>query len=266
MGAGGTGSLVADSLCRLLIGLESIPLFIIDPDRVEPHNLRRQSFYAGDVGKFKSQVIAERCARQYGRKIGYSVFPYDKDMLEGGSDESSFRTPLIQQCLIIGCVDNAAARRSIAESVNFMNWWIDAGNGYESGQVLIGNVTDPSALRGAFHETQQFTEGLPMPSLQLPALLMPAKKEFKQRDCAEAVADNDQSAVINQAMATLVLNMVHRIIKGDLNYMASYLDLAAGTLRTVPADPVSIARMFAMKEEELLAKPEKIKNQIRVRV
>ena len=69
VGVGGTGSLVSDGLCRLLKGTD-ITLLLDDFDIVEEHNLYRQNFYAGDVGKFKSQVIAERLARQYGRPIG----------------------------------------------------------------------------------------------------------------------------------------------------------------------------------------------------
>jgi molybdopterin/thiamine biosynthesis adenylyltransferase len=49
-------------LCRLLIGSD-IPLLLIDPDRVEPHNLVRQNFYEADLGKFKSQALAEKIGR-----------------------------------------------------------------------------------------------------------------------------------------------------------------------------------------------------------
>jgi hypothetical protein len=85
VGVGGTGSLVSDGLCRLLKGTD-ITLLLDDFDIVEEHNLYRQNFYAGDVGKFKSQVIAERLARQYGRPIGYSVFPFEKDIFDSEMD------------------------------------------------------------------------------------------------------------------------------------------------------------------------------------
>jgi len=69
VGVGGTGSLVADGICRLLKGSD-IKIILNDYDIVEEHNLFRQNFYAGDVGRFKAQVLAERLARQYGREIG----------------------------------------------------------------------------------------------------------------------------------------------------------------------------------------------------
>jgi PRTRC genetic system ThiF family protein len=238
-----------EGLCRLLIGV-NVPIIVIDHDRVEPRNLLRQGFYEGDLGKFKAQVIAERCARQFNRRIGYCVQPFDKDLVE--REDNSFSTRLVTTSLIIGCVDNATARRSITEAVPH-NWWLDAGNGFHSGQVLLGNTLTADGLKQGFRESEMSAHKLPAPSLQLPAILIPAQKE-EPRSCAQAVEDNDQSPVINQAMATLILDMVYRLGKGDLDYMAAYLDLMAGTFRRVPVEPVTVARMFSMDKDELMSK------------
>ena len=40
VGCGGTGGFLAESICRLLIGRPS-RIFLVDPDRVEPHNVGR---------------------------------------------------------------------------------------------------------------------------------------------------------------------------------------------------------------------------------
>jgi len=58
VGCGGTGSLAAEGLCRLLIHSD-LTLMLVDFDRVEPHNLLRQNFFAGS-GQVKSQALAER--------------------------------------------------------------------------------------------------------------------------------------------------------------------------------------------------------------
>jgi len=249
VGVGGTGSLVADGLCRLLKG-SNLRLLLVDYDRVEEHNLFRQNFYAGDVGKFKAQVLAERLARQYGRPIGYSVFPYEKDMFDvnmGGGMISKGMS-----MLIIGCVDDAAGRRSIADSITWTNCWLDSGNGRNSGQVLIGNTKNSEELRESFDVESHTVHRLPMPSLQLPALLMAPAKPALARDCAEAIEDDGQSPIINQAMATVVLDFTFKILSGTLTYMAAYINLEAGSLQYVPAMPVTIARMFSMKESELM--------------
>lgn len=250
VGCGGTGSLVADGLCRLLVK-NDIPLFIVDPDIVEEHNLLRQAFYKEDLGKFKAQVIAERCARLYGRKIGYSIWPFEKDIAKlvqfGG------RSPLAQNSLIIGCVDNAEARKDIAKCMEYSsNWWLDAGNSYNSGQVLIGNANHLAVLNGAFDEQTGIVDNIPCPSMQSPTLLIPQVQETRQIDCAQAVRDNSQSSVINQAMAMLVLEIIRRIMIADLTWMGIYLDMELGSMKPVPADPVTIARMFSVKVNSLM--------------
>ncbi len=253
VGCGGTGSFVAEGLCRLLINSD-IPLLLIDPDRVEPHNLLRQQFFSGDVGKFKSQALAERLARQYGRPIGYSVYPYMEDLVY--KDYGGGLHTRAAQGIIVGCVDNAAARRSIAESPNHgSSWWLDVGNGYDSGQVLIGNTSNVDYLRGCFNGEEQEVDRLPIPSLQLPSLLTPpATPSNDSKDCAEAVQDEEQSPVINQAMAALVLEFMHRLLQGKLTWMGAYLDMEAGTLQTVPAEPEIVARMLGVKVDTLLVK------------
>ncbi|GAI41409.1 unnamed protein product [marine sediment metagenome] len=157
------------------------------------------------------------------------------------------------QGIIIGCVDNVAARRSIAEKWGYGNWWLDAGNGYSSGQVLIGNAPIVEQLEGCFDKEKQEVVALPLPTLQLPSLLAPPTIPVKDtRDCAEAVIAEDQSPIINQAMATLVLEFMHRLLKGTLSWMGAYLDLEAGTLQTVPAEPEILARMLGVKVDTLL--------------
>lgn len=252
VGCGGTGGFVAEGLCRLLEPKRDI--FLIDHDRVEAHNLRRQNFYEGDIGKFKSQALAERLARNYGREIGYSVYPFLHDSMVRA--KRSLRDYLINQSingLIIGCVDNATARRDLENAAGIYRWWIDAGNGHHSGQVLIGNATDPTMLSLSFKAKDETITRLPAPSLQLPSLLIPAPDELKApEDCAQAVAADDQSPLINQAMAMLVLEFVSRLITGKLNWMGAYLDLEAGSLSTVPAEPKTVSKMTGVPVRTLI--------------
>src|SRR3972149_926707 len=143
VGCGGTGSFVAEGLCRLLIGSD-IPLLLVDPDRVEPHNLVRQNFYDGDLDKFKSQSLAERLSRQFHRRIAYSVYPYMPDLI-GESWGGGLRSPAIPG-IIVGCVDKADARREIGNTLRFGNWWLDAGNGFSSGQGRLGGAKNLEIL------------------------------------------------------------------------------------------------------------------------
>jgi PRTRC genetic system ThiF family protein len=252
VGCGGTGGFVSEGLCRLL-AKSDIPIILIDHDRVEPHNLVRQHFFEGDVGKFKSQAMAERLARQFGRRIGYSVYPYAHDLID--KEYGDNMVSHMSQGIIIGCVDNVEARRTIAEHFDYSNWWIDAGNGYSSGQVLIGNSRNLEYLERAFNEETHEVVRLPLPTLQLPSLLVPPTVPVTPpRDCAQAVADEEQSPVINQAMATLVLEFLYRLLNRKLTWMGAYIDLEAGTLQTVPAEPQTVARMCGVKVDTLMFK------------
>jgi len=200
------------------------------------------------VGKFKSKALAERLARQYGRRIAYSVYPYERDLLN--EDVGIGRS--IRRGIIIGCVDEPSSRRAIASSLDWGDWWLDAGNGYQSGQVLIGNTSEVRGLEQAFNETYHTVEKLPIPSLQLPSLLAaPTEPLTRTQDCAEAVEDNLQSPVINQAMATVVLDFVYKLLTGKLTWMGAYLDLEAGTLQYIPAEPVTVARMLGVRVDTL---------------
>lgn len=243
-------------MCRLLANSD-LDVLLVDYDRVEPHNLVRQNFFAGDVGKFKSQALAERLARQYGRPVGYSVHPYDRDLLNTQTGLGMS----INRCILIGCVDNSAARRSLSQSSHRAggwsnDWWLDAGNGYDSGQVLIGNSREVERLEGSFDKSRHTVDHLPMPSLQLPSLLSEPSRPAPRQDCAEAVADEEQSPTINQTMATLVLEFMYRILNGKLSWMGAYVDMGVGTLTTVPAEPQTVARMFGVKVDTLMAKIE----------
>ncbi len=252
VGCGGTGCFVAEGLCRLLIG-KDIPLLLIDYDRVEEHNLARQHFFAGDVGKFKSQALAERLARQYGRPVAYSVYPFMRDMV-GENFGGGLQTQAIRG-IIVGCVDNPHARRDISESIRFNNWWLDAGNGHSSGQVLFGNSSTVEECKESFDKTAGAVAKLPMPSLQLPSILAPVtRKDDTPEDCARAIIAEEQGPVINQAMATLVLQFIYKFLEGELTWMGAYLDLEAGTLQTVPAEPLTVARMLGVKVDTLMVR------------
>lgn len=258
VGCGGTGGFVAEGICRLL-GDREHSLLLIDHDRVEPHNLRRQAFYEHDLGKFKSQALAERLCRLYGRRIMYSVYPFTPDTIDDIFKNRGYTRR--HRGLVIGCVDNAPARSAIQEAMGGFSWWIDAGNGEHSGQVLIGNVSEPVELTGGFDCSAGKVDRLPLPTVQEPALLIPPTEPVVQdMDCAEAVEANLQSPVVNQAMATLVLQFVSKLLEGTLTWMGLYVDLGAGTLHPIPAEPKTVARLVGVKVDQLIAKDKEPKS------
>jgi len=253
VGCGGTGGFVAEGLCRILARTE-MSLVLVDYKTVRPHNLRRQHFYDEDLGKFKSKVMAERLTRHFGRTIGYCTLPYRSRMIDSEFGENM--ATLVDHGIIIGCVDGPEGRRAIAD--NFMpgNWWIDAGNSYSSGQVLIGNASQKDFLKGSFNNLENIVSWLPLPSMQIPSLLAPPSvPQAARQDCDEAIDNFDQSSVINLAMATLVLEFFEQLIGGTLMNSGAYIDLSAMTLIRVPAEPETIARMCGLEVDTLLKYP-----------
>ncbi len=232
VGCGGTGGFVADGLARMLP--PNIGLILIDMDRVEERNLNRQSFTAADVGLFKSEALAKRLAGKYQRPVQYSVWPV------GAAD--------LPKGIVAGCVDNGLARQAIADRIHDGQWWVDSGNGANFGQVLIGN-SKVEKLRPSFKA--DLCVRLPLPTLQQPALLTQVPR---QRSCAEAVAADDQSPTINQAMGALALEVVRRIIEGTCPWMQLYLDLEAGTLTPTMAAPEAVSRLTRIRISKLIEK------------
>jgi len=258
VGCGGTGGFLAEALCRLLLGRRA-SLFLVDPDRVEPANVSRQAFDVADVGRFKSEVLAERLARRFGGQVGYSVLPYET-RVHAAVFESASRLGLI-----IGAVDNSPARRAIAatleERLPYTTWnepasilWLDAGNARNSGQVLLGNALQPDQLRGAFDAANNACIALPAPNLQRPDFLAAPPEPIapRRRNCAVAVAEGDQGKTINQVVASLVTAYVERLLGGTCGWMAAYFDLDDGLLRFVPADPHQVAPLVGLHPNALV--------------
>lgn len=219
VGCGGTGGFVAEALCRLLPA--DADLVLVDHDRVEGRNLTRQSFYREDLGRFKSETLAHRLALRFERPVGYSTLP-------------AAMTELNSPGLVIGCVDNGLARRDIARAVihtPYQKWWVDAGNGENYGQVVIGN-TD---ILAEILPDGNIYRGLPLPTIQKPELLNQAPRA---RDCA-AIAE-EQGPTINLTMAAAVVEVVRRLIAGTCPWVQLYIDMEAGTLVPVLATPETV--------------------------
>ena len=248
VGCGGTGGFVAEGLCRLFQGRKAT-IVLVDHDRVEPHNLLRQNFYAEDVGRFKSQALADRLARAYRRPVGYSVYAFrEEESRPNGQRYPGL--PAYGDSLIIGCADNTAARRAMAECLpgDPRRWLIDAGNDTNWGQVLVGNVAEPVTLvEPPF--TGQTCHLAPAPTLQRPDLLTAVSTRPPDVDCAAALDLTDQDPTINQMMASLVLQVVRRMVAGTCPFMGLYLDMEQGTVTPRYVTPEAVARVVGPGSE-----------------
>lgn len=230
VGCGGTGGFAAEGLCRILPA--KVQLILVDHDRVEERNLRRQNFSPDDIGTSKSEALANRLARRYRRAIAYSTYP-------------AAMMDLAHSGIVIGCVDNGLARHDIADKIPArpFAWWIDAGNGDNFGQVLIGNVKE-----AAFCPEDEKCLGLPLPTMQRPELLNQPPEE---PGCADI---QEQGPTINQVMAVLVVEVVRRLIEGSCPWMQLLVDMHTGSLIPVMATPEAAAKIVGKRKVITLKK------------
>lgn len=133
IGVGGTGSLLARDLPKLLLGT-SHKMMLLDGDTVESKNIERQGYQAQDVGDNKALALS--------RKIN-SLYPIECEFDDKYCTYESLFA-LIQDDkgyvpVIIGCVDNDATRmilekvfKKLADVI-----YIDSANSEYEGNIYI---------------------------------------------------------------------------------------------------------------------------------
>lgn len=251
VGCGGTGSWLAPSIARIARvlnegGTETSALFF-DPDCIEGKNIPRQNFCDAELGHPKAQTLAARYSLAWGVEIGAVTDHFKAEMI--GSRWNRLT-------VVIGCVDNAAARQEMAKTLNAnsgdsppRNWWLDCGNQRESGQVLLGSTNNPRALRAAF-PLDGFCQHLPSPVLQCPDLLEPQPEELSHQNlsCAELALANTQGLIVNQRVAAEAADYLARLlIHQNLRRFATWFDLASGAMRNSYITPEKIKSFLPVK-------------------
>jgi PRTRC genetic system ThiF family protein len=238
VGCGGTGSWLAPSLCRIARYLtqrgKNTTLIFIDRDIVEEKNVLRQNFCDAEVGLNKAQTLALRYSLSWGIDIEALPNSFNPEIIARDYYQREQKLKII-----IGCVDNANARQSIARALSQYQswhtrdvatelWWLDCGNHSHSGQVLIGSHLSTELDTYQFHHLG--CTKLPAPCLQHPELLEPKLEELSETNisCAELDLLNTQSLTINQRMAAEAASYLVQLITGKLNRLATYLDLNSG--------------------------------------
>ncbi len=252
-GCGGTGSWFAQDLARLALTLQTMNVethvTFVDPDIIEAANVFRQNFCFAEVGKNKAEALARRLSAGWGVEVHAQPLPFESKMA------FAHEADLV---IAIGCVDNAAARKSIAEVLDRREgftgigwrydpdhgpmrvWWLDLGNGRESGQVLLGSTSNPKRLANAFPLPDR-CGALPAPTLQHPELLKPRPEELSQEksglSCEEMAARNAQSLVINRMMADIGAGYLVKLLfeppaREALACYATYIDMRSMSMRS----------------------------------
>lgn len=228
VGLGGTGSQWARSICRMVYdmrarNLQTPNITFVDPDVVEAKNVGRQMFTVADIGKYKAEVLARRFNAALGLQIVWHNEPFLWESEYGSGGQ-----------LICGAVDNHEARKAIVKA-NAL--WIDAGNHFDSGQVIIGNSYRRGDLALAlktprFKELEKLsnhglTTRLPAASLVFPQLLEPEPPGVPQQSCADLVQFGDQHILINDWLANVAATYTYKLLyRQPIASHMTYIDAA----------------------------------------
>jgi PRTRC genetic system ThiF family protein len=231
IGCGGTGSWLAPSVVRVGRLLhekfqKKVLIHFIDPDNIEQKNVYRQNFCDAEVGRNKAASLAYRYGLAWGMEIMAIQKPFEWNLF-------SHECELM---VMLGCVDGPIGRRELAEYTArwSRDWWLDCGNFKAAGQVLLGGGDqhrDPFQLPG-------YCSWLPLPSVQHPELLQDAAWVPDPVDaglsCADLAMRDSQGLAINQRVAAEASDyLVRMLLTKDLAKIATYLDLASGSSRSV---------------------------------
>ena len=264
VGAGGTGSFMAMNLARLAFELNNLgkraEIVIVDPDNVEPGNIPRSNFCFAEIGANKAETLALRISQAWGIETGFVKEGFCPELLQNKNDDWNVQSSNSNKLIVlVGCVDNHFARREMHETLKLYNeqrygnsvprlWWIDGGNGRDTGQILIGNRLSGREICEAA-EKSPILSLLPAPSLQHPDLLRDVEKTVISRQevgnaitCAERIRLGEQSLNVNQRVAVEMAEMLAELLLTQtLKRFATYFDLESGVSRSVYNTPEAIS-------------------------
>jgi len=236
VGAGGNGSQMLTGLARLhraMLALghpEGLHVRVIDPDTVSEANIGRQMFSPSDVGLPKATVLVHRINMFFG--------------LNWAAHRATYQNVGHPGDIVIGCVDTAAARRSIATAVKgrWDGYWLDLGNEESTGQVVLGRWV--KRLDKKDEDLRDSAARLPLVTELFPALLDKGRAESDAPTCSLAEALGRQDLFINQTVATLALNLLWRLFRtGTLDHHGYFVNLAQGRILPMPVDPAAWDRL-----------------------
>jgi|SRR5690554_1106729 len=236
VGAGGTGSEVLSKLFRLnhlikQLGGAGLAVSIYDDDTVSAANIGRQCFYSFDLGRYKSEVLAERF-----NQFGDIEMRYTKNRFLGRYIENHINTNN-GGVILISCVDNPQSRieigeflRSKGDSINCL--WIDGGNDRNTGQVVLGS----------YGEISDSTPVTRLPSVYdlFETQLKEAVKTFTDTEsCSHEEAITKQDFGVNDAIAFQMVQLLWRLLRhGEITNHGAQINLEDTEVSPLAIDPL----------------------------
>lgn len=205
VGVGGTGSLLARDLPKLLIGTYH-KMLLVDGDIVERKNMIRQSYQEQDIGENKAVALAAKINTFYDCQCEVLASYVTKDELIEKIKQFPTYVPVL-----IGCVDNDATRKILESTFHKLSQaiYLDSANFEFQGNIYTAAKNEDEivgVLRGQTY--------------RLESDIHPADKS-----CQEQVAEgNTQYLITNLKMAMCLLEHCHALITGKMKVGVTYAE------------------------------------------
>lgn len=231
VGAGGTGSRMLEKLVCLHRAIKAkghpfgLNVVLMDPDTVSTANIGRQAFYPGDVGAYKSVVLINR-----------ANMALDDAMWTSSTEKLDTRTNLATVDIVIGAVDNRAARlgilRGLESPMSGTRYWLDIGNRRADGQAILGEVTSD-------REVKDDLLRLPHVGELYPELIDPAFEDIDDTpSCSLAEALEKQSLFINPTVSDFAANLLWLLFtQGRIDTHGAFVNLDRMMVTPLRIDP-----------------------------
>lgn len=215
VGLGGIGSALLPVLCRFLnfSKRESAEIDLIDGDNFQEKNAERQTF---DRLGNKAVVTAEMLEKRY----GMLEFTVTDEYVSPGNVIRLIR----EREIVFLMVDNHATRKLVSDRCQELDdvLLLSGGNDYTNGNVQVHWRKEGKDLT------------LPIANPWHPEIMSPKDKNPAEMSCQELTASGEpQLLLVNQAIATTMLNAFYAYLEGKLIYDEVYVDILTNNVRQV---------------------------------
>lgn len=238
VGCGGTGSILAEHLARMIAGFRlATTLRLWDGDVVEEGNVARQNFAPHEVGINKAHALAVRLSGQFGLPVtACTEYATSKNLItlrESAADKV---------VLLITAVDSIEARAQIADGLPPRRClWIDCGNEHHTGQAVLGTTHSPQELHTAHAGWNAAAMATTLPDVAALngelAAAMNGKRRGRKRPLTPGCADAPfatQGFGVNAASALAAASLAKGLLVDGRTAIAQvWFDTAAGRMLPV---------------------------------
>lgn len=241
IGAGGTGSKVLTGLMEMnhnlnALGHPGLQVCTWDDDVVTEANIGRQRFAECEAGLKKSVALTNRVNRWSGTNWKAKTQRFVRSGTEG-------KMKNMKANIYISCVDSAQARFEIADILmslpggevanNCPRYWLDFGNGLNTGQVVLSTV---KTIRQPASKKYTTAAYLPYVTDEFGHLLRLSDDQADMPSCSVAEALKKQDLFINGAMAQLGCSLLWNLFREGMTEVRGFFL----NLKTFRSQPITI--------------------------